>query len=156
MDETARVLLVTREDYAETKRGELAARAAVEPVIESDPDAALDRLAEVDCVVVSDDLDGTSSVALLERVRTWAPGFPVVLFPAAGDESLASRAISAGVTDYVTQSEGYDALAAAVERATVRRGRGRGRPARDRRADDGRPQRRDRGDPAGGHANGGL
>jgi len=117
MDETARVLLVTREDTAEATREELTARAAVEPVVEPNPHAALDRIAEADCVVVSDGLDGTSSVALVERVRDLAPELPVVLFPAAGDESLASRAIGAGVADYVAQSEGYDALAAAVERA---------------------------------------
>ncbi|MFB6161105.1 MAG: PAS domain-containing protein [Haloferacaceae archaeon] len=92
-------------------------------------DAALDRVARggVDCVVTTHrepDLDGVDLVA---AVRDAHPDLPVVMYPADGDEAVASRAISAGVTDYVRRGPGDDhasltdsVLAAVAERRAAR------------------------------------
>ncbi|WP_248517724.1 PAS domain S-box protein [Salinarchaeum laminariae] len=68
----------------------------------------LDATPDVDCVVSDHDLPDLDGIALLEAVRAQAPELPVVLFTDAGSESVASRAISAGVTDYVARNHHAD------------------------------------------------
>ena len=92
---------------------------------------ALDLLAaeSVDCVVASPPLPDADGVELLERVRATHPHLPFVLHPADGSEALASEAISAGVSDYVPQSDDVDverdrlieAIVSAVEAGPNRR-----------------------------------
>jgi DNA-binding NarL/FixJ family response regulator len=53
------------------------------------------------------DLPGRDGVALLEAVRDTDPDLPFVLFTDAGDEGVASRAISAGVTEYVQKESPF-------------------------------------------------
>ncbi len=61
----------------------------------------LDRETQVDCVISDHDLPDTDGVAFLEAVRAQAPTLPFILFTSEGSEGVASRAISAGVTDYL-------------------------------------------------------
>ncbi|NHX36499.1 MULTISPECIES: sensor histidine kinase [Halolamina] len=61
----------------------------------------LDRETQVDCVISDHDLPDTDGVAFLEAVRAQAPTLPFILFTSEGGEGVASRAISAGVTDYL-------------------------------------------------------
>lgn len=80
----------------------------------TDPGDALDHLetGQVDCVL-SGHGPAVDGLALLERVRETYPDLPFVLFPADGSEELASRAVAAGVTEYVPASgepEGYGRL----------------------------------------------
>lgn len=96
----------------------------------SDADEALSLLASegFDCVVAAVDLPDATGVDLLETVREREPTLPFVLVAADGSEALASRAIAAGVTDYVRADEDAlaDRLADAVERGgTERSGSGR-------------------------------
>lgn len=84
-----------------------------EIVVETEPQEALSRLetGEVDCVVSEYELPGTNGVAFLKTVRESYPELPFVLFPDAGSEAMASRAVSAGVTEYVradADEEGVD------------------------------------------------
>ncbi|AXG06043.1 PAS domain S-box protein [Haloplanus rubicundus] len=69
---------------------------------------ALDRLSSeaIDGVVASTPLPDTDGIDLLKRVRASHPNLPFVLFPTEGSEALASEAIGAGVTDYVSGSDG--------------------------------------------------
>jgi PAS domain S-box-containing protein len=55
----------------------------------------------VDCILSEYDLRGTDGIALLETVREQELGVPFILCTDCGSERVASRAISAGVTDYV-------------------------------------------------------
>lgn len=74
----------------------------------------------VNCVVSDLDLPDGDGVSLLETVRERKPELPFVLFTDDGDETVASRAISAGVTDYLVRGEdgdGWDRLDEAVARA---------------------------------------
>ncbi len=70
-------------------------------------DDALAYLADnhVDCIVSAYDLPGVDGLDFLDSVRTDDTSLPFILFPANGSESLASRAIAAGVTDYLPQHD---------------------------------------------------
>jgi len=61
----------------------------------------------VDCVVSEQRLADGSGLDLLRTLRAENPDLPFVLYPSAdvADESVASEAISAGVTDYYRQDE---------------------------------------------------
>jgi PAS domain S-box-containing protein len=62
----------------------------------------------VDCVVSDYDMPGTNGIEFLQAVRDRHPELPFVLFTAKGSEEIASRAISAGVTDYLQKGQGVD------------------------------------------------
>ncbi|QLD86052.1 PAS domain S-box protein [Natronomonas halophila] len=71
-----------------------------------------------DCIVSEHALPGTDGVAFCERIREADPNLPFVLYPADGDEMLASEAVAAGVTDYVPQQpETLDVLVDRVHEA---------------------------------------
>jgi len=65
--------------------------------------AALDAVRDgaTDCVVSEYALDGSTGVALLERVREVSSVLPFVLATGSGSETVASEAVRAGATDYV-------------------------------------------------------
>ena len=67
------------------------------------PDQVWDRFDgdPPDCIVVEQDLDGTSGLELVSAIGRRDGETPVVMFTDDGDEHLASDAISAGVADYV-------------------------------------------------------
>lgn len=83
---------------------------------------ALEWLSEttVDCIVSDHDLPDTDGVAFLEAIRAQSPTLPFILFTADGSESVASRAISASVTEYLIKakhSDQYDRLGRLIEDA---------------------------------------
>ncbi|KKF40057.1 histidine kinase [Halorubrum saccharovorum] len=87
-----------------------------------DPDA------EVDCIVSDHDMPGPNGIEFLETVRERDPEIPFVLYTGKGSESVASEAISAGVTDYLQKGGGteqYEILANrvvdAVEKCRIER-----------------------------------
>lgn len=91
-----------------------------------DAEAALDRLAddgEFDCIVSDYDMPGRNGLELLAAVREDRPDLPFVLFTAKGSEEVASRAITAGVTDYVRKRgarDCYEMLAKRIRDAVER------------------------------------
>jgi len=87
--------------------------------------AGLDHVADaaVDCIVAEHDLPDSDGVEFLETVRDSYPGLPFVLVAENGSEAVASRAISAGVTDYLQrdpETAADDRLADHVRRAVDR------------------------------------
>ncbi|WP_336326981.1 PAS domain S-box protein [Halovenus sp. HT40] len=60
---------------------------------------------EFDCLVSAYDLPDGDGVELLETVRTKDPDLPFVLYAEQGSEAVASRAISADVTEYLRKDE---------------------------------------------------
>lgn len=66
------------------------------------PTDCLNRItAEVNCVVSTYRLNGTNGVALLRDIREEYPDLPFILVVMDGDETVASEAIEANVTDYI-------------------------------------------------------
>jgi len=85
-------------------------------------DEGLDRLTEtdVDCVVSDYEMSDRDGIEFLEAVREDHDTLPFILFTGKGSESVASEAISAGVTDYLRKRTGveqYDLLANRIENA---------------------------------------
>jgi len=133
-----------------------------EVVTGRDPEAALNPFgtAEWDCPVTGYELPGMDGIEVLDAARAANPDLPVVLFVADGTEAVASRAITAGATDYVrpdADAEGVehlvDRIQAAVEDATanprIRRKQRPGVPGgvRERQRRRRRARRRDRRNP---------
>ncbi|GGM60363.1 PAS domain S-box-containing protein [Halarchaeum rubridurum] len=123
-----RVLYVdARSEVAETVAERLERedeRFAVETV--PNASTALAVLAEhaVDCVVSEYDLPECDGLDFLDAVRADHPDLPFVLFTETGSEEIASRAITAGVTDYLRNEDGdeqYVLLANRVGHAVERR-----------------------------------
>jgi predicted DNA binding protein/FixJ family two-component response regulator/GAF domain-containing protein len=91
---------------------------------ETDPRAVLDRLDEVDCVVSDYKMRPLDGLELLERVRETSPTLPFIITTGRGSETVASRAITAGVTDYVVERPSRDqsaVLATRIVSAVTRR-----------------------------------
>ena len=87
--------------------------------------AALDELADgaYDCVVSDYRMPGRDGLELLRAIRAEDPDLPFLLFTGEGSESIASEAISAGVTDYLQKETGtdqYALLANKIENAVER------------------------------------
>ncbi|MCL7417048.1 MAG: response regulator, partial [Halalkalicoccus sp.] len=92
----------------------------------TDPTEVIARLADgdIECVVSDYRMPQLTGVELLERVRERDPDLPFVLFTGQGSETVASEAISAGVTDYVSKRgglEGFELLANRVRGAVEQR-----------------------------------
>ena len=71
---------------------------------------AMDRLAVegFDCIVSDYDMPGQNGIEFLTTVRETHPDIPFILFTGKGSETVASEAISAGVTDYLQKQTGAD------------------------------------------------
>jgi len=111
-----------------TKRRLEQSAEGVEIVTASDPRDALGHVGDVDCVVSDYEMGPMNGLEFLEEVRRRRPNVPFILFTGAGSESVASEAISAGVTDYVVKDEPqeYTVLAKRIANA-VRRTRAENR-----------------------------
>jgi len=76
------------------------------------------RADSIDCVVSDHDMPGENGIEFLESVREEFPDLPFILFTGKGSEEIASKAISAGVTDYIQKSGGTDQYALLANRIT--------------------------------------
>lgn len=78
----------------------------------------LDYLGEngKDCVVSDFDMPGQTGIDFLEAVRSRYPDLPFILFTGKGSEEIASRAISAGVTEYLQKEAGTEQYAVLANR----------------------------------------
>lgn len=78
----------------------------------------------VDCVLSDYYMDALDGIEVLKAVREVDPELPFILFTDTGSESVASEAISAGITDYVIKEvikNQYELLATKIETAVDRR-----------------------------------
>lgn len=87
---------------------------------------ALDRLEleRFDCVVSDYEMPGMDGLEFLDAVRETHPEIPFILLTGGGSEQIASKAISAGVTDYLKKGDGkeqFAVLANRIENAIARR-----------------------------------
>lgn len=77
---------------------------------ETDPTAGFEYLLanDVDCVISDQDMPGSTGIEFLQRVRQQYPDLPFILYTGRGSEEVASKAIMAGVTDYLQKGSGND------------------------------------------------
>jgi len=90
----------------------------------TDPSDGLDELFEngADCIVSDYNMPGMNGLELLKEVRKQHPNLPFILFTGKGSEEIASKAIAAGVTDYLQKESGtdqYTVLANRIENAVT-------------------------------------
>jgi len=89
--------------------------------IATDPTVVLECLDEgIDCLVSDYEMPEMDGIELLQAVREEHPDLPFILFTGKGSETIASEAISAGVTDYLQKSscpDQYDILAQRITNA---------------------------------------
>jgi HTH-type transcriptional regulator, bacterioopsin transcriptional activator and related proteins len=77
-----------------------------------------------DCLVVDYRMPEANGIQLVERVRERRPELPVILVTGEGSETIATRAIDAGVTDYLPKDPKIDqtpVLAGKIRNAVERR-----------------------------------
>ncbi|WP_458207656.1 response regulator [Haladaptatus sp. NG-SE-30] len=89
---------------------------------ETNPENALTRLEreQFDCVVSDYEMPEMNGLELLDAVKEVNPEIPFILLTGGGSEKTASKAISAGVTDYLQKGTGrrqFVALANRIENA---------------------------------------
>ncbi|MFC4407537.1 PAS domain-containing response regulator [Haloarchaeobius iranensis] len=78
----------------------------------------------VDCIVCDYEMPGMDGLDLLESVRQRRPDLPFILFTGRGSEEIASRALSAGATEYLQKGGGsdqYTVLANRIGNAVAKR-----------------------------------
>lgn len=79
---------------------------------------------EIHCVVSDHDLSEYDGIELLTAIRDDYPNLPFILFTGTGNEDVASRAISAGVSNYLQKSSStntIDVLSKQVHEAVFQR-----------------------------------
>ncbi|MFB6311929.1 MAG: response regulator [Salinirussus sp.] len=93
----------------------------------TDPEDGLARFRETpaayDCIVSDYDMPKMEGLEVLKTIRKEWPDMPFILFTGKGNEEIAARAISAGVTDYLQKSAGsdtYEMLAHRIRNAVER------------------------------------
>ena len=130
VDERIHVLLVDdNEQWATFVGGELESHDPdLDVVVVASATEALLTLREsdsIDCVVTDYRMPDIDGIALLERVREEFEGLPFILITAQGNEDVASRAIAAGVSDYLRKDPRADqiSLLATKIRAAVTKDR---------------------------------
>lgn len=69
------------------------------------PDAALDKLDDVECVISDYEMPGMNGLELLDEVRDERPDVPFILLTGKGSEDVAGEAVAAGLTDYFQKSD---------------------------------------------------
>jgi PAS domain S-box-containing protein len=105
--DTARILVVGSAEWLERFAETVSARTDASVHTVATATEALDGVhgGRVDCLVTAYTLGETTGIDLVERLRESTPTLPVVLGATDGSEAVASRAIQAGVTDYVPVTE---------------------------------------------------
>lgn len=99
---------------------------AITTVVETDPEAAVDRLEteSFQCVISDYQMPEMNGIEFLRTVRESHPKLPFILFTGHGSEDVASEAIRAGVTDYLQKGQGtdqYEILAQQIQNAVAKR-----------------------------------
>ncbi|AKH96797.1 PAS/PAC sensor signal transduction histidine kinase [Halanaeroarchaeum sulfurireducens] len=77
--------------------------------------ATLDTRADVECIVSDYDVPDIDGLAFLQSVRAQYPDIPFILFTSEGNETVASKAITVRVTDYLIKERFQDQWAQLAE-----------------------------------------
>ncbi|MFD1645709.1 hybrid sensor histidine kinase/response regulator [Haloarchaeobius litoreus] len=107
MPDDPRVLCVDDDRDTARMTAEYLQAAGIDCLVATNGEDALARLDEgrVDCVVSDYEMAGMDGIELLEAVRERDDRLPFIMFTGQGSESVASEAITAGVTDYLRRTD---------------------------------------------------
>ncbi|MFB6223122.1 MAG: response regulator transcription factor, partial [Haloarcula sp.] len=103
-----RTLVVDDSDFfAEMTAETLTQQHDIQSVAANSASEALDLLDTegFDCVVSDYEMPEMDGLELLEKIRETNPSIPFILLTGRGDEETASKAIAAGVADYLLKIE---------------------------------------------------
>lgn len=95
---------------------------AVETAVNTNEALARLESRSVDCIVAGYDTAALTGIEFLEAVRETHPDLPFVMYTGRGNETVASEAIAAGVTDYVRsdiETGDIDTLVTRIEAAVA-------------------------------------
>jgi Response regulator containing CheY-like receiver, AAA-type ATPase, and DNA-binding domains len=94
-------------------------RLEIEPVTSARE--GLERLgtAEFHCIVSDYEMPGQNGIEFLQNVRQEYPDLPFILYTGKGSEEIASKAISAGVTDYLQKKGSTEQYVLLANRITT-------------------------------------
>jgi PAS domain S-box-containing protein len=122
--ESIRVLHVDDDPQLADLTAEMLAREDGRFTVQTAPtaDDGLDRLDETpfDCIISDYEMPGMDGIEFLETIREENPNLPFILYTGQGSEAIASNAITAGATDYLTKETGtqqYALLASKIQNA---------------------------------------
>ena len=125
-DKHSSVLVVTgNQEFAAACKRHLSAVADLHISTAKTVEEATDTLVakdEIDCIVSDHNLPDIDGVTFLEVVRAQSPTLPFILLTSDGSEAVASRAISANVTEYLIkdpQNDQWEQLATRIEAAVA-------------------------------------
>lgn len=127
MDTAIRVLVVDDSTfYAQVVADTLAGEYDMETLSANDAQEGLDQLetAEVDCVVTDYRMPGLNGIEFLEAARDRGFEQPFILLTGTGSESVASEAVSAGITHYFQkqdEKQQFEKLANQIDNAVEQR-----------------------------------
>ncbi len=117
-----RVLVVDPDPESRTRSEDALEGSALDVTVvdRSSPEGARQYLVDhaVDCVVTAAAFEDGDWTDLVESVRGRNGDIPIVMFPAAGSEALASDAISVGIDEYIARSaeaKPFEALSERIE-----------------------------------------
>jgi PAS domain S-box-containing protein len=130
MPDELRVLCVDDDPESARTTAEQLQDDGVDCRVATSGEEALTRLgaSRVDCVVSEYEMPGMDGIDLLAAVRGRRTRLPFIMFTSTGSESVASEALSAGVTDYLRKSatEGRQLLRERIRDAVDQRRAERG------------------------------
>ncbi|WP_231188689.1 bacterio-opsin activator domain-containing protein [Haladaptatus sp. DYF46] len=113
---STQILLVGRSEWI-SKVAELVetqSRASIQSVTTIDDALEIFQEQSPDCIVSEYDLGKSTGIDLLRSIRDKTITLPLILCTSSGSESVASKAITAGVTDYIMITDSSEQVSAEI------------------------------------------
>ena len=73
----------------------------------------------IDCIISDYEMPGQNGIEFLRQIRETRPDIPFIMFTGEGSESIASEAISAGITEYKRKETGIDQFTLLANRIEI-------------------------------------
>jgi DNA-binding NtrC family response regulator len=113
----SRVLVIDDEPAVRFALVELLSDRGHEVIAAESGEAALAHLGDVDVVLTDLMMPGLDGLAVVRAAKQHAPGVPVIMLTARGNEKTAVEAMKAGATEYLTKPFDVDEVGLLVARA---------------------------------------
>ncbi len=110
MSERLRLLVIDDDPVDQLAIRRAVEQSGLDAIVDAAPSSADEAIAQLgraryDCVLVDQDLTGTSGIELTARIRAAGHHEPIVFVTAQSSEELLQQAIDAGVTDFIPKND---------------------------------------------------